>query len=488
MKSLEQLNLSHKYTQLPEHFYSTQAISQLLNPKMAGFNESVAKLLGLDPEQKKRDDFSEFFNGSKPLPGVNPISTVYSGHQFGYYVPQLGDGRAMLLGEVTNNDGETWEIQLKGAGPTPYSRSADGRAVLRSTVRELLCSEAMHGLGIPTTRALCLFDSDTPVYREEVERGALLVRVAQSHLRFGSFEYFYHRGLHDDLKLLADYVIKHYYPQLLDSNNPYLALLKTIIHKTAELIAQWQAVGFAHGVMNTDNMSILGLTLDYGPFGFLDSYNPGYVCNHSDVNGRYAFDQQPYIGEWNCSAIAQALIPFITVDEAKAALNEFRPQYKKYYRALMLRKLGLQTLLTENDKLIDNLLKLLEKNNVDYTLFFRRLCLFSTHKNTINESMRDLFIDREGFDQWSNIYRLQLQKNNSCDADRALSMQQENPKYILRNYLAQQAIEDAEKHNYETLESLLNVLQSPYDEHKEFEELAQLPPDWAQEIVISCSS
>jgi len=488
MKSLEELNLSHKYTQLPDHFYSTQVISQLLNPEVAGFNDSVAELLGLDPEQKNREDFSEFFNGSKPLSGVMPISTVYSGHQFGYYVPQLGDGRAMLLGEVTNKNGETWEIQLKGAGPTPYSRNADGRAVLRSTIREFLCSEAMHGLGIPTTRALCLFDSETPVYREQVERGALLVRVAQSHLRFGSFEYFYHHGLHDDLKLLADYVINHYYPYLLDSNNPYLALLQTIIQKTAELIAQWQAVGFAHGVMNTDNMSILGLTLDYGPFGFLDNYNPGYICNHSDTNGRYAFDQQPFIGEWNCSAIAQALIPFIAVEEAKAALNEFRPQYKKSYRALMMKKLGLQTLSTENKTLIDDLLKLLEKNNVDYTLFFRKLCFFNTLENNKNESIRDLFIDREGFDLWANIYRLQLQNNNSCDNDRTLHMQRENPKYILRNYLAQQAIEDAEKHNYETLENLLKVLQSPYDEHKKFEDLAQLPPDWAQEIVISCSS
>ncbi len=488
MKSLEQLNLSHKYTQLPDNFYSPQVISQLFNPKLAGFNDSVAELLGLDPEQKKREDFSDFFNGAKPFPGVNPIATVYSGHQFGYYVPQLGDGRAMLLGEVTNNNGETWEIQLKGAGPTPYSRNADGRAVLRSTIREFLCSEAMHGLGIPTTRALCLFDSETPVYREQVERGALLVRVAESHLRFGSFEFFYHHGLHDDLKLLADYVINHYYPHLLDSNNPYLALLQTIIHKTAKLIAQWQAVGFAHGVMNTDNMSILGLTLDYGPFGFLDSYNPGYICNHSDTNGRYAFDQQPYIGEWNCSAIAQALIPFLTIEEAKAALNEFKPYYTICYLEIMSRKLGLQNSALENKTLIDELLKLLEQNNVDYTLFFRELCFFNSRENNKNESIRDLFINRESFDNWANIYKSQLQKDNQDDADRARQMQQENPKYILRNYLAQQAIEDAEKHNYETLENLLKVLQSPYDEHEQFEHLAQLPPDWAQEIIISCSS
>jgi len=485
MKTLEEISLSHKYTDLPNNFYSAQAISQLQAPKLAGFNKTLATLFDLDPTQAQRVDFADYFNGIKHLSGASPIATLYAGHQFGHYVPQLGDGRALLLGELTNSAGDKWELQLKGGGPTPYSRNSDGRAVLRSTIREYLCSEAMHGLGIPTTRALCLFDSETPVYREQVERGALLVRAAESHLRFGSFEIFYHRGLHDDLKTLHDHVIKHYYPELAEEKNSSLSLLQTVIERTAKLIAQWQSVGFAHGVMNTDNMSILGLTIDYGPYGFLDSYDPSYICNHSDTYGRYAFDQQPFIAHWNCSALAQALIPFMSVDEAKSALNTFMDYYKKYYMEIMSSKLGLSS---PNDTLVTELLELLKKNKIDYTYFYRKLCYFESSQDKKNEKIRDLFLDRESFDQWAEKYRQHLQRENSDDKLRREMMLAINPKYILRNYLAQQAIEKAEAYDYSMIKQLHDVLQSPCDEHPEYDHFAALPPDWAEEIVVSCSS
>ena len=489
MKALEQLNFSHKYTELPDHFYSYQAISQLKAPKTVSFNDALANLLKLDSQQGKREDLADFFNGIKHFPGAQTIATVYAGHQFGHYVPQLGDGRALLLGEIESKNGTPWEIQLKGAGPTPYSRQGDGRAVLRSTIREYLCSEAMHGLGIPTTRALCLFDSETPVIRENMERGALLVRTAQTHLRFGNFEYFYHHNQLEDLRLLADFVIEHYYPELKDADNPYLSLLESVILRTAKLIAQWQAVGFSHGVMNTDNMSILGLTLDYGPFGFLDNYQPDFICNHSDSYGRYAFNQQPAIAEWNCVALAQALIPFMSIDEARSKLSEFASKYDKHYLELMARKLGINN--RDNKQfveLVNSLLTLLEKNQIDYTLFFRKLCYFQTENDVVQKTLRDDFIDRESFDQWVKNYHDILLAENSNKIQRRINMLSCNPKFILRNYLAQQAITDAENFNYSTVNQLLKVLQKPFEEHDDFSRFANLPPEWADQIVVSCSS
>ena len=485
MKPFSDLRLVHSYTQLPEHFYASQPISPLRDVRLASFNPQAAALLGLSPDIDQ-DELIAHFNGKKSLNPEPPIACLYSGHQFGHYVPQLGDGRALLLGEHHHPEHGVWELQLKGGGTTPFSRMGDGRAVLRSTIREYLCSEAMHGLGIPTTRALAMFDSETPVYREQVERGALLVRMAPTHVRFGSFQVFYYRDQHDDLKLLADYVIERHYPELRDAANPYLALLQTVIERTARLVAQWQAVGFAHGVMNTDNMSILGLTLDYGPFGFLDEYQPGFICNHSDHTGRYAFDQQPDIAAWNCSALAQALLPLMELEDAKAALSQFAPTFENEYAQQMLKKLGLREHNQKNSELVNELLKIMAENQRDYTDFFRQLCDFDSSINL--HSLRDTFLNREQFDAWACAYQQVLQQENIVDAERREQMRRRNPKFVLRNYLAQQTIEKAEMGDYSQLNELLKILQSPFDEHEKFHHFAQLPPDWAKKISVSCSS
>ncbi|MEQ1626103.1 MAG: protein adenylyltransferase SelO, partial [Nitrospira sp.] len=325
-RALETLSFDNSYARLPESFHAKLNPTPFSSaPYLISFNRAAAELIDLDPAEASRPEFAGVFGGSLLVPGMEPLAMLYSGHQFGVYVPQLGDGRAILLGEVQNDRGEKWDLQLKGAGMTPFSRDGDGRAVLRSTIREYLCSEAMHGLGIPTTRALCIVGSDHQVYREQVETGAVVLRMAPTHVRFGSFEVFYYRKQHEQLKVLADYVIAQHYPHLVEVSDKYARFFTEVVERTAKLIAQWQAVGWAHGVMNTDNMSILGITLDYGPFGFIDDYDPGFICNHSDHNGRYAFNQQPYIGLWNLSCLAQALLPLAEKDALKAALDSYTP-------------------------------------------------------------------------------------------------------------------------------------------------------------------
>ena len=307
MPTLESLRFDNSYARLPDAHYARVCPTPVPDPYLVAYSRDALSLLDLDEREVHRPQLIETLAGNCLLPGMDAIAALYAGHQFGHYVPQLGDGRAILLGEVVNRAGERWEIQLKGAGRTPFSRGGDGRAVLRSSIREFLCSEAMHALGIPTTRALAIVGSDHPVYREDEETAALVTRLAPSFVRFGSFEVFYYRNQIDALRRLADYVIARDYPELAALADPYPAFLREVALRTAELMAQWQAVGFSHGVMNTDNMSILGLTLDYGPFGFLDAFDPGFVCNHSDTHGRYAYDQQPDVAAWNLTRLAQAL-------------------------------------------------------------------------------------------------------------------------------------------------------------------------------------
>ena len=492
MKRLEDLQFSNSFARLPEAFFQRLEVTPLQRAHLAVFNQQAAELLNLHPDEAQRKDLAAFFNGEKPLPGYEPLAAIYAGHQFGHLTPQLGDGRAILLGEVTNEAGERWELQLKGAGITPYSRRGDGRAVLRSTIREYLCSEAMHGLGIPTTRALLMTGSEEEIYREQIETGAMLLRMAPSHVRFGSFELFYYRREIEPIKQLADYVISHHYPELVDHPKKYLELFRQITLRTAEMIAKWQLVGFAHGVMNTDNMSVLGLTLDYGPFGFLDGYEPGYICNHSDPYGRYAFDQQPNIGGWNLSKLGQALLPILDGEPTEAAaaanaiLEEYDPRLQQHYHQGMLQKLGLKESHDDDGALIDDLLKLLEINHIDYSIFFRTLCDFN---EAVEQSpLRDQFLDRDGFDNWAERYNERLQAEESNREQRQLKMKQVNPKYILRNYLAQQAIENAEAGDYSEIERLHTLLQHPFDEQPEFDHYAAAPPEWSGELEISCSS
>ena len=489
MNKLEQLNFENTFASLPDGFHSRLHPTPLPDPYLVSFNADAAQLIDLDSAETSRADFAEHFTGNRMLPGADPLSMLYAGHQFGHFVPQLGDGRAILLGEIRNRAGELWDVQLKGAGITPYSRDGDGRAVLRSSIREYLCSEAMHGLGIPTSRALCIVGSDEEVYRERIESAAVLTRLAPSHVRFGSFEVFFSRDQHEHIATLADYVITRHFPHLSDDEDKYQLFLNEVTQRTAKLMAQWQAVGFSHGVMNTDNMSILGLTFDYGPFGFMESYDPGYICNHSDPQGRYAYDQQPQVGLWNLACLAQALSPLMPKEQAHAVLDGYAPAYHRHYAELMGAKLGLQKNDADDIQLIGSLLQIMHAGQVDYTNLFRSLGNFDSSADAANERLRDQFIDRASFDGWAAAYRSRLQQEPGTDGERKARMDAVNPKYILRNYLAQKAIEQAEKHrDYSEIGRLLMLLSKPYDEQPGMESYAAAPPDWARQIEVSCSS
>lgn len=489
LKSLEQLDFDNSFARLPEGFAAKLTPTPFTHPPyLIHFNPSAATLIDLDPQQAARPEFPGVFGGSLLVPGMEPLAMLYSGHQFGVYVPQLGDGRAILLGEARNARGERWDLQLKGAGLTPFSRDGDGRAVLRSTIREYLCGEAMYGLGIPTTRALCIVGSDDQVYREKIETGAVLLRMAPSHVRFGSFEVFYYRNQHDRLAVLADYVIRHHYPHLAEVSDRYVRFFAEVVKRTAALIAQWQAVGWSHGVMNTDNMSILGLTLDYGPFGFMDDYDAGFICNHSDHNGRYAFNQQPYIGLWNLSCLAQALLPLAAKEALKAALDSYMLTFEQRYAELMRAKLGLETAEGDDPSLIADFLGLLQGSHADYTLVFRELGTFDTSLDAKNERMREHFLNRERFDEWAGRYAARLRREQGQDEERRLRMNRVNPKYVLRNYLAQVAIDKAQQKEYSEIDRLLTLLHDPFADHPGMDAYAAPPPNWGKHLSVSCSS
>lgn len=493
---MTRLKFNNSFSALGEEFFSRLQPTGMPEPSFVSVNPKAAHSLGLDPTELKKDWFLQWASGNQTLPGSAPLAMVYSGHQFGGYSPQLGDGRGLLLGEAEGLE-EKWDIHLKGAGSTPYSRFGDGRAVLRSSIREYLCSEAIHGLGIASTRALSITLGKEPVYRESVESAAMLIRLARSHVRFGSFEYFHHTQKPDLVKQLADYVIEQHLPDIQGNRDQYLKLFRYSVHQTAKLIAQWQAVGFAHGVMNTDNMSIIGETIDYGPFGFLDAYNPKFICNHSDTGGRYSFKRQPMIGLWNCNALANAFTSLISVEELKQILEEYEPLFLKILLELHCQKLGLYEQHSDDQILIDSLLESMAENQVDYTIFFRNLCYFddkafdenSSENDTSYTNLRDLFLNREAFDSWAKKYRKRLGKESTKTADRKTSMLKANPKYVFRNYMAEIAIRKAEdEQDYSEIDRLLTLLQSPFDEHSDCEEYAKHPPAWSQQLSVSCSS
>jgi len=459
-------------------------------PYLVGVSAPAAQLIGLDPARLD-DDAVAILAGNRVPERAEPLAAVYSGHQFGVWAGQLGDGRAMLVGDVATPQGPM-ELQWKGAGMTPYSRMGDGRAVLRSSIREFLCSEAMHALGIPTTRALSVVGSDQGIVRETIETAAVVIRMAPTFVRFGSFEHWAYKNNEGNLRILADYVIDRFYPALRDEDNPYAALLEEVTRRTARMIAHWQSVGFMHGVMNTDNMSILGQTLDYGPFGFMEAFDAQHICNHSDSGGRYSYAMQPQIGHWNCYALAQALVPLIgEVEETQAALDVYQAEFATTVDRLLHAKLGLQQLPDQLDAdraLLDGLFGILQANHTDFTLFFRRLSGVQAASSAGDEPLRDLFIDRPAFDAWAQQYRTRLQREGSIDATRKLAMNAVNPKYVLRNYLAQVAIDKAQHKDFSEVARLLQVLQSPFDEQPENEQYAALPPDWAGALEVSCSS
>lgn len=489
MRRLTELEFDNSYARLPQEFYSKLLPTPLPDPYLVSFNPAAAALIDLDAAEAARPEFIDYFSGNRRLPGSEPLAMLYAGHQFGVYVPQLGDGRAILLGEVSNHRGERWDLHLKGAGKTPYSRGFDGRAVLRSSIREYLCSEAMHNLGIPTTRALCIIGSDEKVYRETTETAAVVTRMSPSHVRFGSFEVFFYRDQHDRLRTLADYVIGQHFPHLTGRPDRYAGLLSEVAVSTARLIAMWQAVGFAHGVMNTDNMSILGLTIDYGPFGFLDEYDPMFICNHSDHCGRYAFYQQPGIGLWNLTCLAQTFLPLISEAEATAALSQYEPAFNEKYGELMRAKLGLRTAQADDLLLIADLLKLMHDNGSDYTNLFRALADIKVDDDDSLASSRKHFGGAAGFDAWAQRYRARLRAEQSDDRERAMRMNRVNPRYVLRNYLAHKAITLAvEKRDYSEIDRLMALLSDPFTDRPEMESYTQPPPNWARALIISCSS
>lgn len=487
------LRFDNSFARLPPTFYTRLPATPLPAPYLVARSESAARLLGLDPDCLLEPEWIEALSGNRPLAGSDPLAAVYSGHQFGVYVPQLGDGRALLLGEVIGSGGDQWEIQLKGAGRTPYSRMGDGRAVLRSSIREFLASEAMHGLGIPTTRALAVTGSDTPIFRETAETAAVVTRLAPSFVRFGSFEYFHWTRRHEALAQLADYVLDRHYSECRESPTPALALLESVARRTARLVAQWQGVGFCHGVLNSDNMSILGLTIDYGPFGFLDGYDGGHICNHSDEQGRYAYDMQPQIAHWNLYALGQALMPLTKdIEPTKAAVDAFAAEYGTAVERVFRAKLGLSTARDDDVALLTRLLELLQAGRTDWTIFWRQLATFPTNTADIATNLRDLFVDREAFDAWALTYRQRLLDEGSIDRERAIAMNAVNPKYVLRNHLAEVAIRrargDEGERDFEEIARLTTVLSRPYDEQPEHERYAAPPPDWAQSLNLSCSS
>jgi uncharacterized protein YdiU (UPF0061 family) len=490
-RTLETLDLSPGYSTLGERFVELRDPTPLPDPYRIAFNSDVAALIGLDPGEATRPEFLRLSAGNARFGQVRSFAAIYAGHQFGTFVSQLGDGRAITLGEIRTPGGERFEWQVKGGGSTAFSRFGDGRAVLRSTIREYLCSEAMAALGIPTTRALAIAGSDEPVFREVPETSAVLTRVAPSHLRFGTFELFHYRGEFDAVKILADYAIERFYPELLtiaDAAERYASFLREIVERTSRLMAQWQAVGFAHGVMNTDNMSILGLTLDYGPFGFLDAFDPAFICNHTDVGGRYAFARQPTIGLWNCKALAEALSSLVAPDDANAALAAYNPAFSTQYLGLLRAKFGLSTTRDEDVELYATCFNALQAGAVDHTIFFRALSSLERTSTTYDDRVAELFENRADWYAWQRAYRTRLEGEPQPDDARRRTMLAANPKYILRNYLAQQAIAAAENRDYSELERLHDVLRRPFDEQPEHEAYAAPPPDWAREISVSCSS
>ena len=476
---LTDLKLEQNYLDFDDEFYQRLSPSPLLAPKLIDLSEEAFKLLGLDPAKVDKNYLEKVINGETILDGSQPYAMCYAGHQFGFYSPRLGDGRVINLGHTKG-----YHLQLKGSGPTIYSRNGDGRAVLRSSVREYLMSEAMFHLGIPTSRALGIISSEHEVQREKKETGAIVLRLSSSWIRFGHFEYFFYKRKYDKLKALLDYTIKESYPHLQDKEDPYILFFKELVQRTAELIAQWQAFGFNHGVMNTDNMSIAGLSIDYGPFAFLDRYESNYICNHSDTEGRYSFGNQPYIAQWNLSKLLHALTPLINEEAMQKALESYRTLYTKAYTKLMLQKLGLIEELKEDRLLIRSLLKMLQDNHTDYTVFFRALCRYDADGSVFKE----LEINPSSLELWLEMYDKRLLLQDLSQVQRETKMLRTNPKYVLKNHILQKAISALEEDDRSVFDILKTLLLKPYDEHTAYESYAKSTSTDLSNLQLRCSS
>ncbi|MBM5782091.1 MAG: YdiU family protein [Pelagibacterales bacterium] len=483
-----ELNFRKSFEKLGEGFFAKCKPVALDKSKVVAVSKEAADLIGLDIDELWSENFSEFILGKIKNEKYSYLAQVYAGHQFGNFVDVLGDGRALLLAEIENQKNEKWDLVLKGCGITPYSRtyirSSDGRAALRSSIREFLISESLYHLNIPTSRALCLVASDEVIVREKLEKAAQVVRIAPSHIRFGTFEFFFYRKENDKVKILADYIIEEHFSEIKNSDNKYASFLLKVVESTAKMIAKWQAFGFCHGVMNTDNMSIHGISFDFGPFGFLDNYNPNHICNSTDVSGRYSFINQPFIGFWNLNAFAITLSSLISIEEQKEILGKYENFFLDEYHNLMSAKLGFENCDLEVQNLIYELLEILEKSELDYTNFFVGL------SNVLKmENYREFFVNlgTEWF-KFGEKYLELLIKKDISDNLRLSVMNRNNPKFILRNYLLQRAIIKAENNDYSEIQVLQKLMKNPFEIDEVYKSYYEATPKNERAKPLSCSS
>jgi uncharacterized protein YdiU (UPF0061 family) len=465
-------NFDNSYSRLPERFYARLAPTPVPAPRLVKLNAALAESLGLDPLELGSKEGVQILAGNRVAAGSQPLAMAYAGHQFGHFVPQLGDGRTNLLGEVIGRNGVRYDIQLKGSGPTPFSRNGDGRAALGPVLREYIVSEAMAALGVPTTRALCAVTTGQDVYRETVVPGGVFTRVAASHLRVGTFQYFFARRDFDGVRTLADYAIGRHYPEATAVKRRYRVFLDGIVERQARLVAHWMSLGFIHGVMNTDNTSISGETIDYGPCAFMESYDPATVFSSIDHRGRYAYGNQPAAMFWNLERLAETLLPLLFDEEggdeaglasAHEALEAFGPHFEAARFAGMRRKLGLMTEREEDASLIDDLLQRMTQNHADFTLTFRTLCDVAAGEGS--EAVRALFADPAAYDAWEIRWRSRLAKDPTSPQERAAEMRLASPSFIPRNHMVEAALNAAiERQDFAPFEDLVNVLGRPYED------------------------
>jgi len=476
------LNFDNSYLQLPDRFYSRLPPTPVTRPGPVRVNHSLAQQLGIDPAWLVSEKATEVFAGNRLPQGADPIATVYAGHQFGGWSPQLGDGRAILLGELIGNDGERYDIQLKGSGRTPYSRGGDGRAPLGPVLREYIVSEAMAALGVPSSRALAAVTTGDPVYRQSAEPGAVLTRVARSHIRIGTFQYFLALRDIEALRLLVDYVNDRHYPHAAEEEIPARALLEAVVAAQASLLVKWQLLGFIHGVMNTDNMLLSGETIDYGPCAFMDNYDPATVFSSIDHQGRYAYGNQPGIAHWNLARLAQALMPVIHPDNEQAmvlaqqSLDTFPELFQSAYRGGMARKLGLSGFEAEDEGLVADLLQLMGQEHLDFTLTFRRLADLAGPDAGSDSGVGDLFEFPPSFAPWLERWRQRLAGDSDAPENRQATMYRANPVFIPRNHLVAAAIDAAvDENDFSSFNQLVDLLEQPRNFDPGLAEFARPP-------------
>lgn len=490
-----QISFDNTYARLPAHFFARVLPAGGEAPALVQVNRELACELGLDPDWLQSPDGVEVLAGAAILPGSEPIATAYAGHQFGNFVPQLGDGRAVLLGEVIDHLGRRRDIQLKGAGRTPYSRGGDGRAALGPVLREYVVSEAMSALGVPTTRALAAVTTGERVYREVALPGAVLARVASSHIRVGTFQFFAARQDIEALQVLAEYTISRHYPACAETENPVLALLEAVVQAQAQLVAKWMLIGFIHGVMNTDNMSVAGETIDYGPCAFMDNYNPATVFSSIDQGGRYAFGNQPQIAQWDLTRLAEALLPVIADETAQAvelatgALSTFQGCFGAAFEAGLARKLGYAEWREDDTPMVNAMFEAMADNQVDFTLFFRRLSVIGESAGIDDEPLRELFVNPLACDDFLKQWRGRIGSDHLSGEQRREMMRTANPAFIPRNHRVEAIIVAAvESGDFGPFEELLQVLTKPYDDQPAFARYAEPPAPHERVAATFCGT